>query len=371
MLRRIIHKIFRRKFVRNYHKHCVRKIGHALLYYKTDPLVFKSTARDTSHTNHWEIVEIVRILNKLGYWVDVIDRTANLSDIQKNIKDKYDIFIGLGAGNSGRYYPEVASKTSSALKVLYATGSETELSKALMLKRYDYFYKRYPGTNVKVRRVIRNVDINKVMSYTDVIFSIGNEFSAGSYRKFGKPIFRINPSSSPNLRANIFQLQQRNPRKFVYFGGNGNIVKGLDLAIEAFSQIPELELYICAPKEPDFDNVYSDVIARSKNIHFLGFIEVGGSVFNKLVSKCGYVILPSSSEGIATSVTTCMRCGLVPVVTRECGIDVGDFGHIIGDVEVGKLADQIKKISKVSLDELYERSVKTYLDSFKYTQAGF
>lgn len=369
MIEKILLKIFRRKFIRNYRRYCAKRMGYALFYYKTDAFLLPRFAERYSHTNHWEALEIARILNRLGFWIDIIDRTADISRLR--LEDKYGIFIGIGAGDSGRYYADIASKVPSAVKIFYALGPEPDLSNELIRRRYDYFHKRHPGKEVMMRRLIKHVDIQKAMSVTDVIFCNGDESTTKSYIKFGKPIERIYMSSSPKLNADIAQLRGRSPKKFLYFGGNGNIVKGLDLVIEAFSQLPEVELYICAPNEPDFNAVYADVLAQSKNIHWLGFIEVGGNVFNKITSECGYVILPSCSEGSATSVLACMRRGLVPVITYECGIDVGDFGHLIKDVAVEQLAGQIKAIAKTSPAELFERSIKTYLDSFKYTQAGF
>jgi glycosyltransferase involved in cell wall biosynthesis len=174
------------------------------------------------------------------------------------------------------------------------------------------------------------------------------------------------------MTINMDSLCSRDQGKFLYFGGNGNIVKGLDLVIEAFSELPEVELYICAPKnEEDFNAAYQDILARSKNIHFLGFIKVGGDTFNRVTSECGYVIFPSCSEGTASSVVTCMRRGLIPIVTYESGIDLDDFGYLIEDIHIEALKSRIKNISKEHRKDFNSRSIKTYFNSFNYTQAKF
>jgi len=370
MIENAIIQVFKKKMVKNYNKFCHEKVGHALLYYKTDPFVLQNLAEKYIHTNNWEILEISKILNRLGYWVDILDRNITIKDIDK-IEDRYNIYIGLGAGDSGKFFGNIGERLSRAIKIFYACGPEPEESNRLIRERYDFFYKRNPNKKVILKRTINKVNLPKALENTDFIFSIGNEFSNNTYKKHGKEIYRINPSTSPRVNASLSDLSHKDQRKYLYFGGNGNIVKGLDVLIEVFRGIPELELFICAPRESDFDLVYGEILAKSKNIHFIGFIEVGGKKFNELTSSCGYVVLPSCSEGIATSVTNCMRKGLIPVTTYESGIDLKDFGYKIESIEIEKLKKQIKEISDTARDEFLERVFKTYFESFNYTQAKF
>lgn len=370
MIEETIAHIFKKKLVKNYNEFCQEKIGHALLYYKTESLAIKSLANKYIHTNNWEVLEIVKILNKLGYWVDILDRDINIRDVNK-IEDKYDIFIGLGAGDSGKYFADIAEKFKKAIKIFYACGPEPEESNRLIVKRYDYFYKRNPGKELRIRRTIDKVDVPKALKNTEIIFCIGNDFSINTYKKFEKPIFRINPSTSPKISTSINDLTEKDQRKFLYFGGNGNVVKGLDILIEAFKDLSKLELFICAPKEDDFDEIYKEILSNSKNIHLVGFIPVAGKRFNELTGKCGYVILPSCAEGIATSGVNCMRKGLVPIATYEAGIDLKDFGFLIKDLDIEKFKNQLKEISEISKEEFSKRVSKTYYESFNYTQAKF
>ena len=371
MIKRILQKLFRKPFIKGLNEGCTGDYQRrALIYYKTDPLVFKYLAKDYTHTNYWEITEMVRIFNKLGYIVDIIDRTANFQKL--NLQDKYDIYLGIGAGDSGQFYSDIASLVPNAIKILYAMGPEPVLSNELIKKRYDYFSGRHPGLNLEMRRLITKVDIERAIKYTDVIFINGNDFSKNSYQKFGKEIYRVFSSSHPDLFMNPNEPQTRKQNKFLYFGGNGNIVKGLDLVIEVFADLPDLELYIGAPDyEEEFNEIYSPILKKASNIHHFGFVKVGSPLFNNITSECGYVILPSCSEGCATSVTTCMRRGLIPVVTYEDGIDIGAYGHLINSVEIDSLRKQIIEISQESKEQFIRRGLETYIESEKYTQENF
>ena len=366
-----LRKIFRRKFVGNFKKYCGEKYGHALLYYKTDYFALGGILESRSHINEWESYQIACILNKLGFWVDIIGITAGMEEVNK-LEDKYDIFIGIGAGDSGKYFIEIAKRLKSAVRVLFALGPEPNLSNEITQKRHDIFLERHPGAQIEVRRLIKRVDIDELVKFIEAIFTNGNEFSGDSYKKFGKDIYRVWLSSYPTLRASFGEITGKSQKKFIYFGGNGNITKGLDLVIEAFSNLPELELYIGAAQgEEDFNAVMKPILEKSKNIHFLGFIDVKGELFNKISSECGYIIFPSSSEGCATSVTACMRRGIVPIVTRKSGVDIGDFGYLIKDIRPDKIAEQAKTISESPREDFIRRSVGSYIESFKYTRENF
>jgi hypothetical protein len=334
-----------------------KKVKRALLYYKTDAFTKPELALDYTHTNYWESVEIANILNEMGYIVDVIDRTAT----RFNLEDKYSLFIGIGVGDSGQHYPDIAKQIPSAFKILYALGPEPTISNKWVEDRYlSYVFRHGVGLG-KMRRYFEKVRIDEVMKYTDAILTCANDYIQQTYAQFNKPMQRVWLSTHPDLMPDGLP---KNQKSFLYFGGNGNIVKGLDLAIEAITGT-DLELYICAPLEKEYQ---PDL---PPNIHWVGFIPVGSPKFNEVVSKCGYVILPSCSEGCATSATTCMRKGLIPVVTKETGIDIGDFGYLIETCIIERIRNKLVEISQANQFEFYRRANDTYKESFKYTQENF
>lgn len=370
---KVINYLARRIFIKNFNKYCNSKKGHVLLYYKTESFTFGNLFSDRSHVNNQESYEIAKIFNELGFVVDIIDRTANLSDINKYItEDKYSLFIGLGAGDSGRYFPDIAERLPNAIKVLYAMGPEPVLSDRITKDRHNYFRERHPDIPVKDRRLINFVDTNRLYKNTDCIITIGNDFSYGSYLGLGKDVYKIYLGTYENLNFDTAHIKEKNPKKFLYFGGNGNITKGLDFVLEVFEKNPELELYVGAPDtEKDF-NVFSEpIFKKCANIHNLGFVDVSSQFFHDITAQCGYVILPSSSEGCATSVTTCMRRGLVPVVTNEVGLDIGDFGILVKDGTVESVQNAIIEASSISRIDFERRVNATYQESEKYTNLNF
>lgn len=371
LFKRILYKIARRKLVRGFDRFLSEKRGRALLYYKTEEFFLRGMMSDLSHPNNWESFQMARILNELGFIVDIIDRTAEMQDVKK-LKDEYDIFIGLGVGDSGKYFADICERVPKAVKILFAMGPEPELSNRITAKRHDEFLERFPGNEIVYRRMIHDIDIERFMKYADAVMTCCNDWGIEGYKKFGKQIERIWLSSYPGLSTTEEEIRQKDQKKFLYFGGNGNIMKGLPLTIEVFHNLPELTLYIGGPTgEEDFNKIMKPMLDSSPNINFIGFMDVKGDTFRDISSESGYVILPSSSEGCATSVTTCMRRGLVPVVTIEDGVDVGDFGHMLESVDMRYLIEKVKSISETPREEFIRRSLATYVESEKYTQENF
>lgn len=347
-------------------------LKHALLYYKTEPFVMPWKLSGYRHTNLWEIVEMVRILNRYGYVVDVVDR-----DDKKFVpEDVYDLFLGLGAGQSGKQFSKYAKKMPRATKILIAAGPEPGLSNKLVFDQYARFNQRH-GCKVPAMRIRGDLDFESFTRDTDYFMPIGEKhtFSPQSYMALGKPVLNYLPSTSPAIRFLPEWLKTRSRRAFLCFAGDGFICKGVDVVVDAFADMPDAEVYICGPhSEPAFFEVLGAKLAAAPNIRYEGFIKVGGARFEELVAKCAYVVFPSSSEGCATSIATVLRTGLLPVVTRETGIDIDQFGiYIDGEKEnlVEETMSACRKAMEISDSEYRQRVWDCLKDSSKYTQASF
>ena len=201
---------------------------------------------------------------------------------------------------------------------------------------------------------------------------MGNQFNKNSYEKFKLPLYKIFPSTNNSIIFNYKSIANRDPRKFVYFGGNGLICKGLDLVLEAFDGLRDVSLDICGPTdEKDFWNYYKPLLKRNSNINFHGFIDVKGKFFNYLMDRASFNIFPASAEASATSVLTCMRKGVIPVCTKEAGIDIDGFGFYLYQRDVEYIKNRILKLSKKKTSEIIKRSIDTYIASHAFTEERF
>ena len=344
---------------------------NALLYYKTEPLINPNAVKAYSHTNNWEILEICKVVHKLGYRVDVVDRSLN----EWLPSDEYALFIGSGAGNSGRRYVEYASNTPSALKVFYAAGPETKLANSLILDRYAALKAR-TGLDASPLRIADAIDIEACMDLSDAIVCMdGNGFSLRSYSRFGLPSYPIVPSTSPAIRFDPDMQRAKDFGSFLCFAGNGFIAKGVDLVVEAFAAMPELKLFIAGPQDDiGFWQAYGALIESSPNITFEGFLNVSGRRFKELSAHCSFVILPSAKEGCCTSVATAMRAALVPITTYSTGVHGEETGFVLppkADDLIDAIIEVAMKVSATTRANYSDWMTETQLAATKFTQAGF
>jgi len=346
----------------------------AALFYKTEPFWSSDSVQNYAHTNNWEIIQSIKILNECGYSVDLIDRGNHDWTTTKT----YDIFLGLGVGNAGRNFVKHVTTSKASKKILLAMGPQPDVSNKLVLDRYKQYNER-TGHRAPPMRTVEDVtgdNFIKIINNTDYIFNIGekNTPSYNSFVKYGKPVLNFYPSTSPHVSFNSNWLNTRDINSFLCFAGNGFICKGVDLVVESFLNNPSKQLHICGPNsERAFFDYYGDPINNAPNIKYHGFITPGQLAFNELASKCSFVIFHSAAEGCCTSVATAIKAGLVPIANAWTGIIIKDVG-----IELSESGDLIKNITDgvnvaSSMNEIeYKRLVtKTLTKASLFSQESF
>jgi glycosyltransferase involved in cell wall biosynthesis len=339
-----------------------------LLHYKTDSFANARLAETYAHTNFWEVIELVRILNSYGFEVDVLDRSHHS---WKPEGDIYDLVISNASGNSGQYFIQFAPLLPRAKKIFYALGPAPDIANTLVLGRYARH------TDIPPMRVMDKADLPACMALTDYIFCLDdNGFSTQSYARENKPIFRISPSLSPRCHFDPEFIKTRDTKNFLCFTGDGFIAKGVDLLVEAMEDLPkDFHLYIAGPpSEQAFFEKYNAKIEQLGNIHYVGFLEIGSPAHLDLVKKCAYVILPTAAEGLATSVATSMKFGMVPILTFECGVDASSCGFYCSShvpEMVSSLRALMQSCATLSPQEYKEKVYKTVEKSAEYGQSAF
>lgn len=350
-------------------------MGRLLLYYKTDSFFSSRLVRKSSHTNDFEILLMVDCFSKMGFEVDVVDRLASKQDLEAIKGRHYTVFISNLAGNSAPLQSHIQSIVTFDKLVAYVMGPEPVLSSFLVQRRHDEFFERTKHKPV-VRRLVKGdeTELNSRFSAVDAFISNGKNFSVQSYlKKYPSiPVHRVPSSISESIVPPQDLFKRKKANRFLYFGGNGCICKGLDLVLEAFDGLEGVELDVCAPPaEDDFWSYYKPLLSRNPHIRYHGFIEVGGEKFVQLTTEASFNVFASSSEGCATSVLTAMRMGCIPIVSHESDVDVTGFGFELVNSSVVEIRDLIVKLKELKKDELAKKSVDTYLASLEYTQWTF
>lgn len=317
--------------------------GDVLLSYITQP--FNLEEDDPlfySHTNQWECKQIANAWVNHGYNVDIID-WDNATFLPK--KD-YSVFIDIHS-NMERIAPLLGKNCK---KILHITGAHWRFQNNAEKKRLSALKER-KGIILQPRR---QVPPSRGIEYADCATILGNKFTQGTFNYSKKPLYPIPLSTTVQLP--FFENKEFNKirKNFLWFGSSGMVHKGLDLVLDAFSELPEYHLTVCGPvnQESDFEKTYNKELYNTQNIQTFGLIDVRSNQFLNIIKENVALIFPSCSEGQSGSVITCLHAGLIPIISYESGVDIDDFGIFLKKCSIDEIKDSIKICSAFSGNEL-------------------
>ena len=318
----------------------------ALLVYLTKP--FKIRGKTPHHHANLRQTQVIgKIISDIGFRLDVVNHLYKGSIAI----DNYDLIFGFG-------FPFERSFLSSfeGTRVYYATGPHSWQMNSSEPLRIKNLYKRR-GVQLRPRRIKPYPDDASAI-LSNAIFCVGNEWTAGTYRKFfDGSIFQIPVSTYTFFpREKLKRNWEIARQSFLWIGTNGLVSKGLDLCLDAFAQCPDIQLNICGRMEDDFYKAYKRELTEYSNIHFHGFTDIASHKFKEIVENCAFVIYPCSSEGTSGSVLTAMGTGLIPIVTQESGVNIEEFGFRIKNATVSEIIEISRVASRGNVDEIRKRS---------------
>lgn len=318
--------------------------GRVVMFYILDPWIYPETRRVHYHSNRWECATMVDTFLEAGHVVDVVDYQS------KYYRPPADCVIAIDTEHSFRNFG--GQLPPQCTKVYHAPTTHWLHWNRAELRRLDAIRERR-GVALQPRRQLPpnpGIDVAQFGTY------VGNAFTAETYAYAGKPMYRI-PISSVVETATGPHALERIRRRFVWFGSIGLAHKGLDVVLEAFAQMPDLELTVAGGTsfDQDFVAAYDRELNHTPNIRHLGWIDATSPAFQALMDDHLAVVYPSCAEGGAGSVIACMHCGLIPVVTREASIDTHDFGVLTSGDSVPDIIRAVRMVEAMSAAELQAR----------------
>jgi glycosyltransferase involved in cell wall biosynthesis len=286
----------------------------------------------------------------LDYAVDVIDYNNNNFVPQK----KYSIFVS--ARTNFQRIAELLN--SDCLKIVHLDTAHWLFNNTAAYKRCLELQQRKKLTVASIKWV----EPNWAVEQSDFATLLGNNFTLGTYNYSNKKIFKVPIAACamyPSPEKKDFNACRKN---FLWFGSNGFVHKGLDLALDVFKEMKDFRLFVCGPieQEKEFEKAYGYELYSANNIHTIGWVDVEGPKFNDLITKCVGLIYPSCSEGQSGAVVTCLHAGLIPITSYESGVDLEQFGIILENCSHESIANAIKAVSELPTEELKSRAVKAW-----------
>lgn len=308
----------------------------ALLVYI--PYAFAAPPELAQHANVLTARMIAEALVARGYSVDIV----HWSDPDAELREPYDLVVCLASANV-----RLLRRVSSLAPVIYFAASQ-------------YLPAQRRAWRTRVRRVYlrrrayitRSVLHERPVNFPGGIALIvkGNQVTADTFSPLGLPVFPIDnialPFPPPDLHSKPFAEARLN---FLWLGSSPLLLKGLDLVLEAFAALPDLHLWVCgpidAPAEAKFRQAYHRELFSLPNIHALGWVNLRSPEFTQLANRCAYLVYPSCSEGQSGAVLNAMAHGIIPIVSRDSGIDTDDFGVTLPDTRVSTIRRTVRDMA--------------------------
>ena len=304
------------------------------------------------HTMYWESAEMVRQLNEAGYVVDYYDIHSKVL-IDWN---KYSLVI-----DERNNLVNAPLDRTDLTKVYYCTGNHWLFQNMAELGRIRAFQQRH-GIYVDPERQVAPLYSDAVADY---MTHFGSPFQLRQFDTHPKRhLMDISAVFEPEFQAKNLDEARYN---FMWLGSGGLVLKGLDLAVEAFIQTPDLHLYIAghAEREPHFWKWLKPLLDKHSNLHYLGWMDVGSASFAKLAHRCAGTIYVSSTEGGPGSVAQLTHFGLVPIVTETAAVRAAEaHGTVIRSQNpteiVPALVQAVRELAALPDAELHARTRAVY-----------
>jgi hypothetical protein len=322
----------------------------ALLSYSIASFLGRDEPPDTDPASSWIASTVARSLLARGWNVDVVsDRNARFLPSRP-----YEMVIASRRALA-RLVPRLPL---DSLKILLLDSADVLFQHAAECERLVELKDR--------RRVVLaptgHERVTPALDHADYAILQGNEFTLTTYRHARIPFHRVpapalNDHPSPETKD-----FDRCRSRFVWLGRRGLMHQGLDRTLEAFVALPDLRLTVSAPlhRDPRFTAAYAHELQRAANIRVAKPAGVERELIAALAGDSIAVVLPSCAEGQAAEVVACMAAGLIPIVTRETGIDVGEFGVILPDATVEQLAAAVQMVARLSSARLREMATAAW-----------
>ena len=335
------------------------KKGQALLSFESATLLADARRGQASYFNpSGASLEIARALNQCGYVVDAV----SFRDGSFVPERGYDVFVAHDGVGFKRISETLGRQTK---RVTYVTGCYSEAFAAETEQAYARFCRsrRVDRSSLPAGRTIDAS--NFAIASADLVVCLGEE-TRKTFVPVAKRVVAINNAAYLDRSMAPEKSSARaTTANFVYYGGTGNIQKGVDLLIEAFAGTPEAHLYLFSPLEPEVVRAYARELS-APNIHFVHPWRFFPSLVRRLVATCTFNILCGFATGQSTALIASLGLGLVPVMNTAADIDAP--GVAITESTVPGVRAAVRRalaLSQTEVDGLRLRGLDSYNRLFK------
>ena len=254
--------------------------------------------------------QIVKVLNENSYLVDIVDHSKEHSP-----RMKYDLFVGHG-GHCRTIIDSLPPRTPILQYVSGAHWAAFNSQSAARYRRFSQVH-GYPFTGQFTRSMAGITEGEEYLSQKAThMFTIECPRMAAAYGDLAsKFVFTGLGAYEDAALGHPAAKQHNHPTRFLYLAGTGgNIQKGLDLFIDAFSSMPTYHLYIYCKVESEIIN-YASRQFNASNIHYIYHWRHAPfqSQLRDLMNTISFTIHAGINSGLGTAFSASLAAGMIPV----------------------------------------------------------
>lgn len=333
----------------------------ALLLHRVS--AFRIPGGGHAHQQTGQAQEIARALDELGHVVDV----ADWSERRPILDRPYDLVIDLHPSDPPLYDGSLAP---GAIRLSWITGSNPSFSNAVERDRLEELRRRR-GIQLLPRRQVPLFPRERFESF-DGMLAFAGPAALRTYAEFRLPPVHLLVNNGYEEVVPT-DPARRDPKRFLFMASTGQVLKGLDRLLEIFADEPDLKLVVLSMfrREPDFVRAYRRELTQRLNIRAIGFLDVSSPAFREVQADCGWLLLPSGSEGKCGTITVAMSFGLPAVASETCGFDEPEVERL-PDCRIETIRGVVRDLARRPGAEVRRRSeAAAALVRRKYTRADF
>jgi hypothetical protein len=297
---------------------------------------------------------IAETWSEAGYDVDVVDFENSSFKPRK----KYTYCIDI-QNNFEKWNDALGGE---CIKIFHIPTAHWKFNNEAEEKRLQDIKKRR-GFTLAPKRIL---PASKNIELANRATILGNEFTKSTYAFAAKPLHKLHISATHTYPSPEHKNVTAVRKNFIWLGGAGMAHKGLDLVLEAFTEMPEYSLKVLGKKDSDFAEAYQKELFETPNIEYVGNVDLGSEKFKDITDNSIGLVFPSCSEGSSGGVVASMHAGLIPIISYESGVDVSDFGIILKENSITEIKKQVYTISNLQEEVLKEKSLAAWKHAHAY-----
>ena len=190
--------------------------------------------------------------------------------------------------------------------------------------------------------LVYTADQIQSLTVADHILCFGNNNTMNTYLKNGVDIGKIHVvnydvgdvSVAPTLKD-----EEDRTWRYLYVASEIGLRKGFDILYDIFTNKLVADQNIKLDIVGEFSTPYHQrkyeamKTLLGDKVTFHGWVDSGTAEYRKILENSDFIVFPSIEEGQPGTVLDAIKCQVVPILTKNCGIDFSPLGML--DIQIG------------------------------------